>query len=123
MIRIRRISNPYLEVNIRKLEKVKEIIKVQIPLLSSEKIDEIENQMVDTLKYNYQTILFIAEDIDESVKGFAILLHMPDLQYCYLDFLAVAPGKAPSGLGGALYGRVREEAEALEAFGQQAHTL
>lgn len=117
MIRIRRISNPYLEVNIRKLEKVKEIIKVQIPLLSSEKIDEIENQMVDTLKYNYQTILFIAEDIDESVKGFAILLHMPDLQYCYLDFLAVAPGKAPSGLGGALYGRVREEAEALEAFG------
>jgi acetoin utilization deacetylase AcuC-like enzyme len=117
MIRIRRISNPYLEVNIRKLEKVKEIIKVQIPLLSSKKIDEIELQMVDTLKYNYQTILFIAEDIDESVKGLAILLHMPDLQYCYLDYLAVAPGKAPSGLGGALYGRVREEAEALEAFG------
>ncbi len=117
MIRIRKISNPYLEVNIRKMEKVKEIIKTQIPFLAHKKIEEIEDQMVDPLKYKYQTTLFIAEDINDAVRGFALLLYMSDLRFCFLDYVAVSPEKTSSGLGGALYERVREEAEALDAFG------
>jgi len=65
MIRIRKITNPYLEANIRKMEKVKGIIKTQFPLLAEKKIDEIDNQMIDPLKYKYQTSLFIAEDIND----------------------------------------------------------
>src|SRR5665647_245046 len=117
MIRIRKISNPYLEVNIRKMEKVKEIIKSQIPLLADEKIEEIQNQMIDPLKYKYQTTLFIAEDINDAVRGFALMLYMSDLGFCFLDYIAVSQEKTSSGLGGALYERVREEAESLDAFG------
>ena len=117
MIRIRKISNPYLEVNIRKMDKVKEIIKTQIPLLGEKKIEEIENQMIDPLKYKYQTTLFIAEDIHDAVRGFALMLYMSDLRFCFLDYIAVSPEKTSSGLGGALYERVREEAESLDAFG------
>ena len=40
--------------NIRKMEKVKEIIKAQIPLLADKKIEEIEDQMIDPLKYKYR---------------------------------------------------------------------
>jgi len=117
MIRIRKISNPYLEVNILKMGKVKEIIKAQIPLLADKKIEEIEEQMVDPLKYKYQTTLFIAEDINDAIRGFALLLYMSDLGFCFLDYIAVSPEKTSSGLGGALYERVREEAESLDAFG------
>ena len=117
MIRIRKISNPYLEANIGKMDKVREILKTQIPLLSGKKIEEIENQMVDTLKYKYQTTLFIAENIDDSVRGFALMLYMSDLGICFLDYIAVSPEKTSSGLGSALYERIREEAYALDAFG------
>ncbi len=99
------------------MEKVKGIIKTQFPLLAESKIDEIDNQMIDPLKYKYQTSLFIAEDINDAVRGFALMLYMSDLRFCYLDFIAVSPDKASSGLGGALYERVREEAESLDAIG------
>ncbi len=117
MIRIRRISNPYLEVNLRKIEKVKEIILLQFPVLSRIKIEETIDLLINPLKYKYQTALFIAEDIKDVVKGFAILLYFPDIKFCYLDYLAVSPKQTSSGFGGALYQRVREEAEALESEG------
>lgn len=117
MIRIRKISNPYLEVNIRKMEKVREIIRTQFPDISEKKVEEIEDRMANPVKYAYQSMLFVAEDINEAVRGFALLLYMADLRFCFLDYIAVAPGKAPSGLGGALYERIREEAASLDAFG------
>jgi len=85
------------------MDKVKEIIKTQIPLLGEQKIEEIENQMIDPLKYKYQTTRFIAEDIDDAVRGFALMLYMSDLRFCFLDYIAVSPEKTSSGLGGALY--------------------
>ncbi|MBU0487155.1 MAG: histone deacetylase family protein [Bacteroidetes bacterium] len=117
MIRIRRISNPYLEVNLRTIEKVKEIIRKQFPLLAAKKEEEIDSQLVDSLSHEYQTALFVAENTYDSVTGFALLLYMPDLDFCFLDYVAVTPGKISSGVGGALYERVRDEANALGASG------
>jgi hypothetical protein len=68
MIRIRKITNPYLEANIRKIEAVKEIIRVQFPAVSERKISDLDEQFVDPLKHRYQSSLFIAEDIHERVK-------------------------------------------------------
>ncbi|MCJ7819804.1 MAG: hypothetical protein MUP53_01260 [Bacteroidales bacterium] len=51
MIKIRKITNPYLVSNLRKLEKVKEIIRSQFSSISEKKIEEIENQLVDSLKH------------------------------------------------------------------------
>lgn len=117
MFRIRKISNPYLSVNLRTMEKIKEIIRKQFPDLKEEKIDDVELQLKDPLTFKYQTILLVAEDVNESIRGFALLLHMSDLQFCYLDFIAVTPGKTSSGVGGALYERVREEALAYKVSG------
>jgi len=117
MIRIRKISNPYLEVNILKMEKVKRIIKTHFPLVAEKKIEEIESQMIHPLKYKYQTSLFIAEDIHDTVRGFALMSYMSDLRFCFLDYIAISPEKTSSGLGGAIYERLREEAESLDAFG------
>jgi acetoin utilization deacetylase AcuC-like enzyme len=117
MIKIRKITNPFLEANIRKIEKVKEIIIKQFPLIADSKIEDIESHLINPLKHKCQATLFIAEDISETVRAFAFLLYMPDLHFCYLDYLAVAPEKSSSGLGGALYARVREESNSLDATG------
>ncbi|MDP1624063.1 MAG: hypothetical protein Q8M08_17195 [Bacteroidales bacterium] len=117
MIRIRKISNPYLDTNISNMEKVRDIIRRQFPDLSENKINAIEDQMTDPIKYEYQSILLIAEDINEGVRGIALLLYMSDLRFCFLDYIAVSPGVVTTGTGGALYERIREEAESLEVFG------
>jgi acetoin utilization deacetylase AcuC-like enzyme/ribosomal protein S18 acetylase RimI-like enzyme len=62
-------------------------------------------------------VLLVAEGARHQVQGFALLLHAPDLQFCYLDFIAIAPERPGRGIGGALYDRVREEALALGAAG------
>ncbi|MBN1200123.1 MAG: GNAT family N-acetyltransferase, partial [Bacteroidales bacterium] len=117
MFRIRKIANPYLEVNHRAMEKVKQIIREQFPDIREEKINDVSEQLIDPLKYKYQAALIVAEDFNETIRGFALLLYMPDLEFCFLDFLAVSPGKPSSGIGGALYERLREEAESLSAIG------
>ncbi|PIQ34327.1 MAG: acetylpolyamine amidohydrolase [Bacteroidetes bacterium CG18_big_fil_WC_8_21_14_2_50_41_14] len=117
MFRIRKISNPHLSVNIQTMTKIKEIISQQFPDINPKKIDEISAQLTDSLKYKYQAKIFVAEDEKSSIRGFALFLYMPDLQFCYLDYIAVSPGKTSGGIGGALYERVREEAEAFGALG------
>ncbi|OFX88709.1 MAG: histone deacetylase [Bacteroidetes bacterium GWF2_33_16] len=117
MLRIRRIFNPYNKANIRKIERIKEIIQIQFPGISQKKINKLESELLDPIKHKYQSMLFVAEDINDAIRGFAILLYMPDHKLCYLDLIAVSPEKASSGLGGAIYTRVREEAELLNANG------
>ncbi|HXK64702.1 MAG TPA: acetylpolyamine amidohydrolase [Spirochaetota bacterium] len=117
MIRIRRLFNPYIPHNIDAFNAVKNIIKEQFPLLAIKKIDEIEDQLINPLKYKYHTSLFIAEDIHDSIKGVALVLHFTDLGIFYLDYLAVKPGKSSGGIGSALYQRIRKEASLLNVFG------
>jgi len=117
MIRIRKITNPYLESNIRKIKAVKDIIRKQFPAIPEKKIEEVELQLTDPLRYRFQATLFVAENIHETVKAFAVLLYMPDIRFCFLDYIASSPDNPSSGLGGALYERVREEAISLDAAG------
>lgn len=117
MIRIRKITNPFHEANIRKIEAVKDILRKQFPAISEKKIGDLETQFINPLRKKYQTAVFVAEDIHERVRAFAVLLYMPDLQFCYLDYIAASPDSSSSGLGGALYERVREEAVSVDAIG------
>jgi acetoin utilization deacetylase AcuC-like enzyme len=117
MLRIRKISNPYIESNLAAMESVKNIMAKQFPLVWDSKIEILDEQLVNPLKFKYQTILLIAENIHETILGFAVIKFMSDLQFCFLDFIAALPGKTSSGVGSFLYQRVREEAEALNSIG------
>lgn len=117
MIRIRKIVNPLLEVNQRRIDEVREVIRKQFSALSEEKASEFIEQLLDPLKFQSLTSLFVAEDVNNNLKGFALLMYMPDINFCYLDFMAVTPSKSSSGIGGALYERVREEAISLNSVG------
>lgn len=117
MFRIRKITNPYLEGNKHAMERIKEIIRLQFPGILEKQIADISTQMINPLKARYHTSIVIADDLHGNIRGFAILLFMSDLKFCYLDLMSVTPGRATSGVGGAIYEKIREEAASLDTIG------
>jgi acetoin utilization deacetylase AcuC-like enzyme len=90
---------------------------MQFPDLIVNPTEDISYRMLNPVKKKYHTSLVIADDFHRNIRGFAVLLYMSDLKICYLDILSVAPGKPTSGVGGSIYERIREEAEALGTIG------
>lgn len=117
MFRIRIVPDDNTPANAASVRQVQQILKEQFPLLSPDEIESLPGKLRDPIKYRFRPILMVAEDASDSVRGFALLLHAPDVGFCYLDFVAAAAGKAGGGIGGALYDRVREEALVLKADG------
>ena len=117
MFKIRKITDAYLPSNAASIEQVFSILRMHFPSVKEGKVNEILEQMKDPLKFKFASILFVAEDGRSNVKGFAIMFFMPDKNFCYLDYIAVKPGKTSSGVGGAIYERLREEAQMLKSIG------
>jgi GNAT superfamily N-acetyltransferase len=80
-------------------------------------IEKLPQQLANPLKYRFRAILFVAENQRRLVEGFALLLHDPQLQFGYLEYISTASQLTGRGIGGALYQRVREETRALGSTG------
>lgn len=117
IFKIRKLTDAYLPSNAATIEQVFGILRVHFPTVKEEKINEILQQMKDPLKYKFSASLFIAEDGKSNVKGFAIMFYMPDRNFCFLDYIAVKPGRTSAGVGGSIYQRIREEAQMLKSVG------
>src|SRR5688572_11934393 len=114
MFRIRRIHDDVLPGNQQAITRVQELLREQFPALRAEEADKLPEQLRDPLAHRLRTVILVAEKNDD-VRGFAILLHAPDLSFCFLDFISSASHASGRGLGGVLYERVREECVALNA--------
>jgi len=117
MFRIRKIYDCTLWVNQRAVTQVQTILRNQFPDLSAKKIDKIPDQLRNPLKHRFKTVLLVAEDSFGSVRGFALLSYAPDLNFCYLDYIATQKERSGGGIGGALYERVRLETLSLNCIG------
>ncbi len=117
MFRIRKITNPFTEGNKQVMDKIKAIIRLQFSGIKETQIEEIAVHMTDPIRTKYHTSIVMADDFRGNIRGFAILMYMSDLKFCYLDLLAVNPGRPTSGVGGAIYERIREEAASLGTIG------
>lgn len=117
MFRIYRIYDDIIPANREAIAQAQGILRSQFSLLSEEEIAKLPEQLRNPLKYRFRSILFVAEDIRGNVKGFALMLHASDLNFCYLDFISTGRRTMGRGYGGALYERVREEARSLKAAG------
>ena len=117
MIRIRRIYDDVNDQDKAAIAQAQEILRQQFPGISEETIERLPDELRDPLRARFRTILFVAEDIRNKVRGFALLHHFPDLKFCHLGFISTAKGRTGGGIGGALYERVREESRALGAIG------
>jgi len=117
MFRIRKIEDDIAPVNREAIRQVVEIMRKQFPRITQADLDKLPRQLHDPFRYKYRSILFVAEDQYTHVKGFALLLHMTDLNICYLELLSAAPGRTGGGVGTALYEQAREEAVSLKVLG------
>ena len=117
MFRIRRIFDDVLPVNKRAIAQVQGILRSQFPGISEDEIAGLPGRLRNPLRYGFRSVLIVVDDLRGNVKGFALLLHAPDLKFCYLDYISVARPGMGRGVGGALYERVREEALALGTVG------
>jgi acetoin utilization deacetylase AcuC-like enzyme/GNAT superfamily N-acetyltransferase len=117
MFRIRRIYDDTLPVNRQIIADVQGILRDQFPLIGSDDVAKLPELLRNPLKYRLRSILFVAEGSHRRVKGFALVMHAPDLHFSYLDYISSEKGLVGRGVGGALYERVRAEVEALGAIG------
>ncbi|MGE3481995.1 MAG: histone deacetylase family protein [Gammaproteobacteria bacterium] len=117
MFRIRTIYDNTSPLNRTAIEQVVAIMRRQFPQITADELDNLPARLRDPLRYRFRTILFVAEDAELRVKGFAQLLHFPDLRFCHLEYISAAPGRTGGGIGGVLYERVREEAASLNVVG------
>jgi len=117
MFRVRRIYDDVLPVNREAIAQVQNILRTQFHLLHEDDIKKLPDQLRDPMKYRFRSILLIADDGKGHVKGFALMLHAPDLHFCYLDFISTEKKTMGSGIGSVLYERVREESRYLKTIG------
>lgn len=116
MFRIHRVYDDTTPTNQDLLRQVQAILRENFAELTEADVAALVTQIRDPLRHRFKTTLFVAEH-DSSVQGFAVLLHMADLDCCFLDFISTGVGKTGGGIGGALYERVRDEAVQLDAWG------
>jgi len=117
MFRIRKIFDDVSPANRDAIAQVVDILKAQFPRTRVNDIEKLPKQLHDPMHYRYRSILLVAEDEHGRVRGFAVLLHMPDIRIAYLELISAAPGRTGGGIGSALYERIREEAAALKVQG------
>jgi acetoin utilization deacetylase AcuC-like enzyme len=117
MIRIRKVNDDLYPMNQAAIKQVLDIMRLRFPSVAEDKILAIPEQLRNPLKYKFRCILFVAENFSGRIRGFALLLHAPDLDFCYLDYIATNKGQISSGVGGALYERCRDEARSLNSLG------
>ncbi|HUH12491.1 MAG TPA: histone deacetylase family protein [Longimicrobiales bacterium] len=113
MIRIRRIHDDVTSRDRAAVEAAQRILRKQLPGLPEATVAELPLHLRDPFRSGLRSLLFSAESERGEVKGFALLRHATDLDFCFLDFISAAPGTTGRGIGGALYERLREEARAL----------
>lgn len=117
MFRIHKLFDASTSNNKELLNQVQDMLRAQFTGLSEKDINKLPAQLANPLKYRFHSMLLVAEDGNAKVRGFAMLLHAPDLSFCYLDYICAGPSETGGGIGGALYERVREEAFQLDVIG------
>src|SRR5688500_15590194 len=117
MFRVRRIFDDVLPVNRASIAEVQQILAEQFPGMTTEEIASLPNRLHNPFAKRFRTILYVAENGRRKVLGFALVLHEPEIHFCYLDYLATAKGVTGRGIGAALYEHIRDEAHGLGAKG------
>jgi acetoin utilization deacetylase AcuC-like enzyme/GNAT superfamily N-acetyltransferase len=111
MFRIRRVYDDILPIDRDDIAQTQSILREQFPLVKDEEIRKLPEMLKNPQRNGFRTLLFVADEVRTNrVLGFALVLHDPELNFFYLDFVSAHKGMTGRGTGGALYQRVREEA-------------
>lgn len=117
VFRIRRLGEIVTDADRRDLTLVLKTLQDRLPGIPKAEIDAIPDRLRDPFGHGFRALLFLAEDLRGTHRGFALILHAPDQRFAYLDYLAVTRARGSSGIGGALYEHVRDAVRELGCIG------
>jgi acetoin utilization deacetylase AcuC-like enzyme/GNAT superfamily N-acetyltransferase len=117
VFRIRRIYDDVLPINAEAVKQVQTILREQFPFVTPKEVAKLPEKLRNPMKFRFRTFLLVADDWQGRVQGFALVMHEPTLNFCFLDFVSAGPRLEGRGVGGALYQRVRDEAISFDAIG------
>lgn len=93
------------------------MLRERLPGVPERDLEKLPGTLSDPLSARFRSLLFVADDLKGDLKGFALILHAPDLGFCLLDYIVTGQKLAGRGVGGALYERAREAARATGSIG------
>lgn len=118
MLRIRAVQGGSTILSEDRVAQTQEIFRQAFPNPDmSGYAGRIPDLLRDPIEQGYQTTLLTAERSFGRVDGFALLIHFPQSDCAFLDFIAVRPNLHGSGIGGALYEATRECCRQMGAHG------
>lgn len=117
MFLIRKVQDATSPMNRAAIAEAQRIMRAQFPGMEQAEIDRLPDLLANPIKYKFVGRLFVAEGLNSKVLGVGLLLHAPDVGFCYLEILSASIGATGGGTGAALYERMREDAIALDASG------
>ena len=117
MLRIRRVFDDVLPIDAREISQVQQMLRDQFPGVDAEEVDALPEKLRNPLKHQFRSFLYVADDVNANVRGFALISHDAQIRFWFLDYIAASLRGTGGGVGGALYSRVRDEAAAAEAIG------
>src|SRR5690606_18930472 len=118
MLRIRKIADAITPSNRAVIEEAQAIMRAQFPGIDPAEFAKLPDQMENPFKYGFVCLLFVAEAAQDRIQAVALMFYDPELRFSFLDVISTTPRARPgSGVGGALYERVREEAASVGSHG------
>lgn len=117
MFKLRRVYDDLRPIDRDAVAQVQAILRAQFPEAPAKDASGLPRRLRDPLSDRFRWVLLVAEDQRAQVRGFALVAHAPDLNFCFLDYISAASLSTGGGIGGALYSRVREEAHRLGVLG------
>ncbi|MGE3180806.1 MAG: acetylpolyamine amidohydrolase, partial [Phycisphaerae bacterium] len=109
MFRIRRVFDDLLPFDAREIAQVQALLKEQFPGIDATEVDALPEKLRNPFKQQFRSFLYVADDTQARISGFALVSLEPRIGVWFLDYIA-ASLRGTGGVGGALYARLREEA-------------
>ncbi len=107
MIKVLVFNESHFSLARNRMAQVQTLFRQSFPDLA-EYADQLPSRLQNPIKHGYRSVLLIAESALGRVDAFALLVHFPNIQCAFLDFIASKGEIRGTGVGGALYEGVRE---------------
>lgn len=117
MHRIRRVFDDLHPIDAREIQQVQQLLRDQFPGVDKDEVDQLPERLRNPSKQQLRSFLYVSDNANGIVRGFALISHEPSIRFWFLDYIAASLRGTGGGIGGALYSRIREEAAESDALG------
>jgi acetoin utilization deacetylase AcuC-like enzyme len=117
MLRIRRIADVLTAEDGDVLGQVQEVLRRSLPPSQQESVDTLPDRLRDPVRHEFRTLLVVADDLENELKGFALASFTSSPAFVFLDMLHSAEAYSGRGVEEALYQRLEELVKELHPVG------